>query len=374
MLSKNNVLAAVCIIIAFFPAASQADGKIFAPRHYTGSLEELSQEAIIIFHQGNMDGNGKPVNGGARQDLILKIGVKADQPQNLKSFGWVVPFPSAPRVAREDAKLFKECFDYVEARRIRPPITGIKGRARNAAPKSGTDEKSGVEVISCKTVGAYDVAVLREQKQGALNKWLDENGFQGVADGDEIVAGYREKGYVFACMKVSDATLAKDRRVDLHPLRFSFKTGGIDGIYFPMKLTGLQKEKFDVNLYVFYGKWINDRVSRFGYVHRGFRLKHRDWDSEECDPNAGKAWSDPENDPYLSRFARRIPTLVKLFQKLHPGERYYLTQIYARRLDPADLREWRDDLWLFPYYTNPDFVPFDARKGGVASRAYPSKD
>jgi len=151
----------------------------------------------------------------------------------------------------------------------------------------------------------------------------------------------------------------------------STQPGGRDGMFFPMKMTGLQQEPFDVNLYVFYGKWINDKLSKFGYKHRGFELKYRDWDTRQCEPNAGKKYSAPELDPFLADFAGRIPTVTALMQKLHPGEQYYLTNVRARGLKPDDVRQWADDLWLFPYYTDRDFVPFDARPGGPASAAWP---
>jgi hypothetical protein len=39
-------------------------------------------------------------------------------------------------------------------------------------------------------------------------------------------------------------------------------------------------------------------------------------------------------------------------------------------LKPADVREWKDDLWMFPYYTNRRFVPWDARPGEAGSAAW----
>jgi hypothetical protein len=140
-----------------------------------------------------------------------------------------------------------------------------------------------------------------------------------------------------------------------------------------MKMSGLQSEPFSVNLHVFYHSWINDRINRFGYVHRGFSLHYRDWDSSECKPNAGKTYSSPENDPFLRDSTHLIPTVTKLFQKLHPGQRYYLTNIQAYGLNPADVRQWSDDLWLFPYYTRRSMVPYDARAGGIASAAWPGE-
>ena len=184
-----------------------------------------------------------------------------------------------------------------------------------------------------------------------------------------MIEFYRRSSYVFACLKVSQTKRIADEPIDLHPLRFSFKTGGRDGIYFPMRMTGLQKQPFDVNLYVFHSAWLNDKLNRYGYEHRGFRCKYRDWDSPKGRPNAGKNWSKPYLDPFL-RTLGRIKKVAKLFQELHPGERYYLTNIQASKLDPAAVRNWPGDLWLFPYYLDTDFAPYDARPGGAASMAY----
>jgi len=54
--------------------------------------------------------------------------------------------------------------------------------------------------------------------------------------------------------------------------------------------------------------------------------------------------------------------------ELHPlrltfetGARFYLTNIMARGLRPEEVCDWTDDLWLYPYYTDPKFTPYDAR-------------
>ncbi len=354
------VLAAVACT-ALFASRLLADGKMVAPADYKGSVEERAQEAIIIFHASD-----EP--GGATEDMILKVSVVGE----VESFAWIVPFPNEPTVEEEDAQLFRELFDYVEARQVR------RGWGNDSKPEGAkaaeTPAKAAVEVLSNKVVGSYRVAVVRENTAGALNGWLEENGYQTLDDADDVLSFYREKGYVFACIRVDEAQLDAEEPVDLHPLRFSFKTGGRDGIYFPMKMTGLQETPFDVNLYIFYGKWINDNLSKFGYEHRGFVRKYRDWDTPRCESNAGKSYSAPEDDPLLGSLAHKIPTIAKFFQKLHPGERYYLTNIQARRLRPKAVRQWADDLWVFPYYTDPDFIPYDARPDGPAHAAWPDED
>lgn len=359
MTCKSCVVLALCSWFALVaPARSaRADGKIIPPRNYQGSLEEEAQEAILIFHSSEQAGE-------ATEDVILKIQVTGHPEQ----FAWVIPFPQEPKIAKEDPRLFKELFDYVEARlHSMHKGKGEKLGAAEAKPQA----VPGVDVLSRKIVGSYDTAVVREKVAGALNVWLKQEGFQTLDDAEDVIGFYREKGYVFACVKVSAEQIEKDKPVESHPLRFSFKTGGRDGIFYPMRMTGLQTAPFNVNLYIFYGAWINDRLSRYGYVHRGFRLHYRDWDTRECKPNAGKTWSSPGDDPFLQSMAPRLPTMTKLFQKLHPGERYYLTNIQAHGLKPADVREWADDLWVFPYYTDREFTPYDARPGGPAAAAWP---
>ena len=199
-----------------------ADGLVFRPVAYEGSLNERSQEAIIIFHKGDTPGE-------AKQDLILKISVQGDVDQ----FGWVVPLPSAPETGKEDAKLFEELHKYVQARLVARSAKRKSERGLDNSARAGSATRKGVEIISRQTVGSFDVSIVKEKQAGSLNQWLKDNKYQTVPDGDNVIEWYRKKGYVFACMRVSDAALAKDRATDLHPLRFSFRTGGRDGIFFP---------------------------------------------------------------------------------------------------------------------------------------------
>ncbi|MFP4107235.1 MAG: DUF2330 domain-containing protein [Phycisphaerae bacterium] len=353
----------ILLMFALLAGLAAADGVILpketATQPYEGSLAEEAQEAIIFF-----DGKAEP---SAREDVILKISVTGE----LSEFGWVVPFPAAPDIAKEDPALFAELHEYVQYRQaqlVRKP----KGSSGAQAAREAVDSDVPVEVISQKTVGNYDTAVLKENEPGALNDWLKSSGYRTLPDAEDVLSFYRDKGYVFACIKVSDAALEKDRAVELHPLRFTFHTGGEDGVYYPMKMSGLLPEPFDVNLYVFYRAWLNDHLNGYGYAHRGFYLNFRDWDSPRCESNAGKSWSAPSTDPYLQDAAGLIPTVTTVAQKLHPGRRFYLTNIRAEQLEPDSVRAWRDDLWLFPHYTNRKMVPHDARRGGVASAAYPT--
>jgi Uncharacterized protein conserved in bacteria (DUF2330) len=366
--SSSRIGSRICLFLAAWSSlgslgnpAARGDGMVMAPREYKGSLEELAQEAILVFHPGDE-------KRSATEDMILKIRVRGD----VERFAWIIPLPTEPTTFPEDPALFQELHRYVQARLLEQSARSMKGASddvKSAAPAPGA--MAAVEVLSRKDVGSYDVAVVRENKTGALLDWLVDNGYRTPEAAEDVIGSYRKKGYVFACVKVGDAARAKGAEASLHPLRFTFRTGGRDGIFFPMRLTGLQSEPFDVNLYVFYDKWINDRLSRFGYTHRGFSLVWRDYDTPACQPNAGKSWTDPSADPYLKGHESTFPSVTALFRKLHPGARYYLTNIRATALKAADVRAWSDDLWLFPYYTDPKMVPFDAREGGPASAGFP---
>jgi len=327
------------------------------PLDYVGSLEEVAQEAIIIFRRG--DGEQSAV-----EHMILKIRVEGD----AENFAWIIPFPSVPEVNKESPNLFRDIFAYVQQRKIRMPRKKVEGKSAGVESSGGA---AAVEVLSRKTIGDFEIAVVREQEENSLNDWLEAEGYQTLDDAEDVLDFYREKGFVFACVKVTSEALATEKEIESHPLRFTFETGGRDGIFFPMKLTGLQEDPFDVNLYVFHNAWLNDSLNKFGYQHRGFRLNFRDFDSPQCKKNAGKTYSLPSEDPYLKGYAQTLGSVTGLFQKLCPGETFYLTNIQANQLDPDNVRDWSDDLWMFPFYTDRSMIPFDVREGGPASTAWP---
>jgi len=337
------------------PTFLLADGKVIRPRDYQGSLEESAQEAIIVFQPGSE-------GISAVEDLILKISVTG----NTDHFAWIVPFPTVPETSQESSKLFDELFAYCELRSARP--LNFTGSDKSATPAKA--EAKPVEVLKSQVVGSFQVTTVREQEAGTLNKWLVENGYQRLDGADEVLDFYRRKNYVLTCIRVSDAMLTGNKPVEIHPLRFHFKTGGRDGIYFPMRLTSLQQAAFDLNLYVFTNSWINDRLNAFGYQQQGMSLRFRDFDSPTCVANAGKWYAEPKNDSYLRDYAPTLGETAKLFQKLSPQGRFYLTNIQAQNIQPVNLRKQQDDLWLFPYYTTAGMVPYDARATGIAHNAY----
>ena len=78
------VLAAATAVFVFAtlsPSRVLSDGWLAKRSKYTGSIEELAQEAIIIF-----DDTEAP--GDATEDLLLKVTVQGA----VDEFAWVIPF------------------------------------------------------------------------------------------------------------------------------------------------------------------------------------------------------------------------------------------------------------------------------------------
>ena len=227
-------------------------------------------------------------------------------------------------------------------------------------------------MISRKDVGSYDVAVVREKEPGPLNAWLADNGYRKLEGADDLFEWYRKKGYVFACVRVREAAREKGAAADLHPLRFTFATGGATA---STSRCGSPASRPG-------GSTSTSTSSTASGSTTGSTASatpteaSRSTGATTTAPSASRtpASAGPTRrpTPTSAPIAGLVPTVTRLCQKLHPGERYYLTNIRAAGLAPRDVRDWADDLWLFPYYTDPRMVPHDAREGGPASAAYPN--
>ena len=120
--TRAALILGLLAIVFSAPMQLWADGKIVRPRNYKGSLEELAQEAIIIFN----DGDGEK---SATQDLILKIRVAG----KVDNFAWIVPLRNPPKTQKADAKLFAELFAYVDARRVQRSSGKADSKSKGAA-------------------------------------------------------------------------------------------------------------------------------------------------------------------------------------------------------------------------------------------------
>ncbi len=302
-----------------FPRGVFADGTFiptYEEREYEGSLEQKAQEAIIVYQDGV-------------EDLILKITYQGEP----KDFAWLIPFPSAPEISKAEAQLFKEIFDYVEYE--------IAQRSRGWGVKWGksaedTEESLGVEVIARKIVGSYETTTVKETVAGALNRWLKENDYAELTGAEEELEYYRKQGWVYAAIKVRDA-IAEGEGVDLHPLRFTFKTREEDAMVYPLKLSAFQNTPLDVNLYVFADWTLNIDYDEKAVLTKRFNARY--------ESGSARKWSHEEVEGTLPMLATR-----RFFLKNYPHETFFLTNIQALGLRPDDIRDWTEDLYIYPQY------------------------
>jgi hypothetical protein len=204
------------------------------PRSFGGSIGQSLQQAILFFDQG-------------REDLILRIhytitGAKA-MPDR---FAWVVTVPHEPDAyAVADPGIFDEV-DLWARRLLEPPPLREGVAVKAAAPGAPPLLEFGRAV----KVGPYDIQPVRARGRealGALNAWLEKNGFPTEDPGH--MAYFVDRGFTFLCMRVSPSEGEKSVAASgtLAPLHLSFKT---EKMYYPLRFSSRQGV-FDVQLAVF---------------------------------------------------------------------------------------------------------------------------
>lgn len=289
---------------------------MYVEREYEGSLEQKAQEALIVYQDG-------------MEDLILKVTYAG----KAKDFAWLIPLPSTPEISRANAELFAELFAYVERSLAREEGWSYKW---GKSAEETTEAPRGVEIVARKTVGSYETTTVRETAKGALNDWLKTNGYVELKGAEEELEYYRGLGWVYVAVKVRDA-LAEGEAVDLHPLRFRFRTQNADEMVYPLKLSVFQQSPLDVNLYVFTNSRINIDYDEKGVLTRKFAARYED--------SSYLMWSHSDIWEDLPMWEVR-----RFFLTNYPRERFFLTNIQARQLEPAEIREWPDDLYIYPQY------------------------
>jgi len=317
---KTIALVGLALLgVVGFLGNARADG-MFVPRYiereYEGSLEQRAQEGIIVYKDGV-------------EDLILKVSYQGKP----KEFAWVIPFPSVPEIFRAGTELFSELFDYVEHALAEESRGGWFKWGKH---KEETEEGPAVRVIARKTVGTYETTTVEERTKGALNQWLKENGYVELKAAENEIEYYRNLGWVFVAIKVRDA-IAEQESADLHPLRFQFQTRQEDEMVYPLRLSVFQKSPLDVNLYILSDSPINIDYDEKGVLTKGFEARY-------------------EGDSYVTWWQYRVeggPQMFhtrQFFLKNYPRESFILTNIQAWGLKPDDIREWTEDLYIYPRY------------------------
>ena len=123
MISHTARAILVLLLVSLATAPVSGDGAFVWNKG--ADIQEPSQKAIIYYAAG-------------REDLLLQVRYQGP----ATKFGWMVPVPGKPEVAKASIESFYELSRVVQSR-----------EGRRADSKT-----EGVEVLQRHTVGAYDVA------------------------------------------------------------------------------------------------------------------------------------------------------------------------------------------------------------------------
>ncbi|WP_437964076.1 DUF2330 domain-containing protein [Sorangium sp. So ce260] len=144
-------------------------------------------------------------------------------------FAWVLPVkPGATIEVGSDA--WFETLDAATSVRITPPNSMCASSGGGCGALSSSDAMSGAEgevgndqvtVLHRGTVGPYETVTLATDTPGALNKWLETNGFGVDASTQPVIDAYVEERFDFIALKLQPGKDVKEMK----PVRVAMPGG-----------------------------------------------------------------------------------------------------------------------------------------------------
>jgi|GEM_PF-1720434 len=239
----RKILGVIVIGVFFFllfSAAAFADGAFFPKGER--DIGEPEQKAVVFYHEG-------------REELILSVRYEGA----AEEFAWLVPLPEPPEIEESDIEIFEMMSRFAPSEW---PHYGMKdGRTMGM-------EELAVEIIEQRTVGAFDVTVLRSSDAGELRDWLQERGFAYDQGAEAVLGEYINKDWCFVAMRINpsqgDETESMLSQGIIDPLRLSFTTP--QPVY-PLHISSLNPGNSEVLIYV---------LGDVAYHHPKMQLEYAD--------------------------------------------------------------------------------------------------
>ncbi|NUP22948.1 MAG: DUF2330 domain-containing protein, partial [Streptomyces sp.] len=193
---------------------------------------------------------------GVREQIVMRLTVGGD----AERVAWIMPVPSRATVRLGDPELFDELHGITapvhrERHHFWPqdgdwPLVTGDGMA-GARPRPGLGAERPVDVVGRQRLGPFDVARLTATDPGALDRWLDDNGFalpQGLTG---ALRPYVQKRWEYVAVKLTPQSTATPTPTaltgTLDPLHLTFRTA--EPVY-PMRLSRLADTPQSLGLYV----------------------------------------------------------------------------------------------------------------------------
>lgn len=201
------VLAAALVLVASAPPAA-ACGGFFSRRLVPPERRpSLAREKVLIVHDA----------ARGRQHFVREVAFRrADE-----AFGFVVPTPTRPEVARVEKNPFTRLRDLFPFEIETPVFGGGYGTGTGA----GFGGRGGVEVLAVEKVGSFTAFVLAADDSAALAGWLKDNGLTTTPDTERWLEHYVKMGFHYVAMRYdppADAKRRAGKAIAAETIRISF--------------------------------------------------------------------------------------------------------------------------------------------------------
>ena len=206
---RGGAAVGLALAVMLSSPGAAACGMMFHVRAISAEQRpSLAREKVLIIHDA----------ARGQQHFIREVAFRrADQP-----FGFVVPTPTRPEVAKVD----------------RNPFTRLRARFPFATPKSPAPgfgssfgsrglrtNSGGVEVLAVDEVGSFTAFTLAATDAGALATWLADNQLSSTPATDLWLAHYVRMGFYYVAMRYdppANARVGVNAPIVAETVRISF--------------------------------------------------------------------------------------------------------------------------------------------------------
>ena len=202
---------------------------LFPPAVLAGGLPTQGhiplEEAFITFNDN-------------QQEIILSINVLSEGSDTTVIFP--VPAPAEIEIIADN-----QLFTYLAE--VTQPQIQIEERLvwlDSPQPLSANEMPKHLNTSNRDLIDRYNIDQFTASEMTTLQRWIEEYNYQLPAHANSILQTYVDQGWTFVAL-----TLGEDQHIDstLQSLRLTFET---EEIVYPMMLSSLMNEPFDIALYV----------------------------------------------------------------------------------------------------------------------------
>ena len=205
------LLIAGALTLPLLEPLAEACGMFYSVRTISPEKRpSLAREKVLLIHDA----------AAGRQHFVREIVFrKAEEP-----FGFVVPTPSLPEVAKVETTPFgklRERFPFAPV-----TLSSSRGYGKGSGSGFGSGGSQSVEVIATEKVGSFTAFVLAASDAGALSKWLEDNQLSNSDETKAWLEHYVRMGFYYVAMRYDPPGNAKeaDETLAAETIRISFAT------------------------------------------------------------------------------------------------------------------------------------------------------